>query len=69
MVFDNRLEPTSRGGVYLFHVSLGRVIGFRREVIREPANWSSSRPDEDEARRAIAAFLEAELPDVNSPYP
>ena len=57
MVFDNWLEPTPRGGVYLFHVLLGRMIGFRREVIREPANWSSSRPGEDEARRAVAAFL------------
>ena len=62
MVFDDWLEPTPRGGVYLFHVSLERMIGFRREVIREPANWSSSRPDEDEARRAVAAFLKAELP-------
>lgn len=54
MVFDRSLGPTPRGGVYLFHVSLGRVIGFRREIIREPEHWST--PDEDEARRAVASY-------------
>ena len=54
MVFDKLLARTPRGGVYLFHVSLGRVIGFRSEIIREPEHWS--RPDEDEARRAVASY-------------
>ena len=54
MVFDRSLGPTPRGGVYLFHVSLGRVIGFRREIIREPEHWS--RHEEDEARQAVASY-------------